>query len=463
MFMSTKKNCSPKFVEYMDFIVNHPNYKGLAINKTNNSYGWVTTKKSDIGKSRLEWANKKAKELNIKQKPGYLRTVMFKIHPTKMKPCQVCGKVLSLNYIYLNKPFVNLLNKKFNYNFNELDSIYDVADVLKRKGVNEDLIKKCFISLFKLNNDYDNSMDIIIKECIQKCSDGFSKYLGPGAMSNFPDRFDGFHSYNRCCRSKEDTGRSKENLSTYNKDRRAYEYWSDGNIFAANKFMKSNFFRGTSADHIGPISLGFIHDPRQLRKLNKKDNSSKRDRLQYNDIIELEKVEDINNICVINWYSDLIWEFIKKNLDKSSDLELFRKMLKTNLQYYMELLWNIIDKCNDKGIKFLTKKFLEPKYRDFKFDYEFNDLGQIINKYPRHETDASHKEFDRFVRISFESVKKFHEKENRKTNIKFSSKQMVTVNLICEMINDDNNDELIFDVMKEFVSSIELNIIKAKE
>ncbi len=26
--------------------------------------------------------------------------------------------------------------------------------------------------------------------------------LGPGAMSNAPDRLDGFHSFNRCCRSK---------------------------------------------------------------------------------------------------------------------------------------------------------------------------------------------------------------------------------------------------------------------
>ena len=460
--MSTKRNCSPKFVEYMDFIINHPNYKDLAISKTDDSYGWVTTKKSDIGKRRLKWANEKAKKLNIKQEPGYLRKVMFEVHPTKMKVCQICGKTLSLDYIYLNKSFINSLNKKFNHNFNELNSIYDVVHILQKNNVNEELIKKYFISLFKLNNNCSNSMDVIIKECIKKCSDGFSKYLGPGAMSNFPDRFDGFHSYNRCCRSKEDTGRFKENLSTYNKDRRAYEYWSDGNIFAANKFMKSSFFKGTSADHVGPISLGFIHDSRQLRKLNKRDNSAKRDRLQYSDIIELEKIENINNICVINWYSDLIWEFIKKNLDKSSDLELFRKMLKINLQYYMELLWNIIDKCNDKGIDFLTRKFLEPKYRDFKFDYEFNNLGQIINKYPKHETDASHKEFDRFVRISFESVNEFHKKENRKSNIKFNSKQMIAINSICEMINNDINNELIFDAMKNFVSSIELNIIETK-
>ena len=39
--------------------------------------------------------------------------------------------------------------------------------------------------------------------------------LSPGVMCNPPDRFDGFHTYNACCRSKEDTGRHKENLATY--------------------------------------------------------------------------------------------------------------------------------------------------------------------------------------------------------------------------------------------------------
>lgn len=461
--MGIERSWHPKFIEYMKFIVNHPNYKGLAINKTTDSYGWVTTKQSEIGKKRLDWANQKAKELNIKEEPGYLRKIMFEIHPTKMKVCQICGKTLSLDYIYLNKSFILSLKKKFNYNFNELDSIYDVVHFLKNKGIDENTLKIYLITIFYIDSKTDDSINVIIKNCIKKCVEGSSKYLGPGAMSNFPDRFDGFHTYNRCCRSKEDTGRSKENLNTYNKDRRAYEYWSDGNIFAANKFMKSNFFIGASADHVGPISLGFIHDPRQLRKLNKRDNSAKRDRLQYNDIIELEKIEDINNICVINWYSDLIWDYIKHNLDKTSNLEIFRKMLKINLQYYMELLWNIVNKCGNKGKNYLIRNFLEPKYNDFKFDYEFNELGQIISKTPRHETEASRKEFDRFVRISFESVYEFHEKENRKTNIHFTPKQMININMICNMINANGDDELITNIIKEFVTGIELNIIKNEE
>src|SRR5690606_11799863 len=38
--------------------------------------------------------------------------------------------------------------------------------------------------------------------------------LSPGAMSNAPDRLDGFHTYNLCCRQSQDTGRIAANLKT---------------------------------------------------------------------------------------------------------------------------------------------------------------------------------------------------------------------------------------------------------
>ncbi len=50
--------------------------------------------------------------------------------------------------------------------------------------------------------------------------------LSPGAMSNAPERLDGFHSFNLCCRSKTDPGRSKENLQSYTTDRRVSDIGS---------------------------------------------------------------------------------------------------------------------------------------------------------------------------------------------------------------------------------------------
>ena len=84
----------------------------------------------------------------------------------------------------------------------------------------------------------------VIELVENECRNNGKRLLSPGAMSNFPDRYDGFHTYNRCCRSAQDKGRSKENLRSYTKDGRAYEYWSDGNIHAANQFMVVFFLRG---------------------------------------------------------------------------------------------------------------------------------------------------------------------------------------------------------------------------
>lgn len=456
--MSKERNWHPNFIKYMDYIVGHKNYEGLCIEKSDNSYGWIATAKGNVGKKRIEWAIQKAKELNIEIKPGVYREVMFAVHPTKKKVCQICGRELSLDYIYLNNSFIKFLKNNYNIELNELNSIYDVVTILKNIGKTEEQVIEILKNRFNLSEKVSN-LDLTIKECIQLCTKGKSKDLGPGCMSNFPDRFDGFHTYNRCCRSREDTGRSKENLYSYGKDRRAYEYWSDGNIHAANKFMHSSFFENTSADHVGPISLGFIHDSRTLRKMPVGENSSKRDRLLYEDVVELQEIEQLNDICVISWYSSMIWEFIKNNLEYSVDLEKYRIMLKQNMSLYMEILWTIKNNCKEKGEKFLIENLLLPKYECFKYDYEFNELGQIIKQIPRNITESTKKEFDRYVRIALASVDEYHEKENRKMTITLKEKNKLEVMHLCDMILKNENAEKIISELKNIVKKIQEEIL----
>ena len=57
-------------------------------------------------------------------------------------------------------------------------------------------------------------------------------------MSNCPDRLDGFHDHCLKCRPSSDKGRHQSNLQKYGEDRRAYEYWSDGNWKKASWLMK---------------------------------------------------------------------------------------------------------------------------------------------------------------------------------------------------------------------------------
>ena len=404
-----------KFIEYMDFIVNHPNYKGLEIKKkSDGSYSWIATAQSEVGKARQKWALEKAKELGIPNEPGVYAKVMFAIHPTKSKVCQTCGKTMSLYYVYPNPNLIKAIKQEFNYDCDTCTSVYDIVDMLLN-NFDEDIVKKFLINKFKLNNKlFTLPWRKLLDYCEDACRNGPSNLLGPGAMSNFPDRFDGFHTYNRCCRSKEDKGRSAENLRSYTKDRRAYEYWSDGNIHAANQYMGSGFFKGTSADHVGPISLGFLHDPLFLRPMPTGENSSKRDRLQYDDIETIIDIEVANNICGMSWYSKEIWEFIKYHYKYHPEyLESFWNALKTSRNTYMNFLWMIIHYGKQDGINFCVEALLRPNLHYFEYDYEFGPLGKIIKKTKRNITDSTKKEAERYFRIAIQSVLDYHEKENR--------------------------------------------------
>ena len=239
----SERNWNKQFIEYMKMIVNHQNYSGLPIKRDDNGQlKWIAPAKSDIGNKRIKWAQNKAKELGFPVEAGVYAKVMREIHPTKMKVCQICGKEMSIYYFYPSFNLIKLIKKNFDVDIDGLTHIYEVWDLLC-KVKNIEIVKTFFIRTFGLDNTYINrTKEEILNACEYQCRENGRKYLSPGAMSNFPDRYDGFHTYNICCRSSQDKGRSKENLKSYTKDRRAYEYWSDGNIHAANQFMGSDFF-----------------------------------------------------------------------------------------------------------------------------------------------------------------------------------------------------------------------------
>ena len=108
----SKRNWHPDFIKYMNWIIHHPNYAGLPIEKkSDGSYRWITTAKSEIGRGRIDWCLSKAKELGIPNKAGVYADVMLAVHPTKIKVCQTCGRKMSLYYLYPNANFLKSLNK----------------------------------------------------------------------------------------------------------------------------------------------------------------------------------------------------------------------------------------------------------------------------------------------------------------------------------------------------------------
>ena len=437
------KEWNARFLKYMELICNHPNYTGLPIErKTDGSLRWIAPAKSEIGQGRIEWANKKAIELGLQIRAGVYADVMLEIHPNKWKVCQTCGKLMSLYYHYPNHQFLVSLNRTFKCDFNDCDHISDIWDALIERGVRKEDLARFLIDKGNLDLDYRTAAkDKIINELEYACRKGGKKCLGPGAMSNFHDRFDGFHTYNRCCRVTQAMGRSKENMKSYTRDRRAYEYWSDGNIHAANQFMGSSYFDGISADHIGPISLGFVHDPRYLQPMTSSDNSSKRDRLQIEDIENIIETEERTGIYPMSWYSKLIWEFIRDNYKSYPDMvsTVYRDALKQNMTNYMYILRSILELCPKNGELFLIKTFLEPHYDCFRYSYEFNSRGEIINRIPRHYTARNQNEMDRYVRIAMEAVREYGEKDNRNNKPDFTKAEIDELKNICRNIEYDLN------------------------
>lgn len=453
-----------RFIAYMNGIIQHKNYKGLAIDKKEDgSYRWLAPKDSTTGQARIKWAEEKAVELGYEIKPGVYANVMLEIHPTKWKICQTCGSRMSLYYHYPNANFLKALNKKFNADYTMVDHISDIWDDLLSKGHSHNDIASFLIAKSGITASTSETKDAIIEKVEIACRKGGKGMLGPGAMSNFPDRFDGFHSYNRCCRSAQDKGRSKENLSSYSKDRRAYEYWSDGNIHAADEFMGSAFFKanGLSADHIGPISLGFIHDPRYLQPMLSNDNSSKRDRLLLEDVEKIIETEKRTRVYPITWHSKLIWEYIKENYADNTEKvpTIYRDALKQNMANFMGILRIILDECPKKGEAFLVETYLKPHSDCFNYSYEFNELGEIISKTPRHFTDRNANEFDRYQRIAIQSVYDYVDKDNRNNRPNFAREEQIMTKYLCDKINSDVAYPEIKEYFESLVETIQLRLI----
>lgn len=454
----------PEFAKYMDFIINHPNYKGLCIvKKKDGSWSWFGTKQTEVGKSRIAWCEAKAQELGFKIEPGVYANVMLAIHPTKWRVCQTCGRSMSLYYHYPNANLLKSIQKKFGVEYTDIDHISDIWADLVHKGFSEENIVDFFVSKADLHIDRNSATkESVIDELEKACRTGDKKLLGPGAMSNFPDRFDGFHSYNRCCRAEQDKGRSKENLKSYTKDRRAYEYWSDGNVHAANQFMGSDYFKGVSADHIGPISLGFVHDPRYLQPMPGSDNSSKRDRLQYDDIVKIIETHSRTGIYPMSWQSQLLWEYIKANYEAHRDYIsiIYRDALKQNMSNYMFVLWYILENTHQKGTDVLEKAFLEPHYADFDYSYEFNELGEIVHRVPRHFTERNENECERYKRIAIESIYDYNDKANRNLKPFLTSSEMQQLDSICQRIAKDVNIEEIKSLIVGLMEKIQMRLIE---
>lgn len=368
MVKRTNRNWDTAFQKYMEIIINHPNYKGMPSPfKKDGSIRWIVTGKSPIGQTREKWWDNKRANLKVEKKPGWKAIVAKKIHPFGEKPCQVCGKVMKLNYAYPNKtcPY--------------------------KKDTNTECDRNCCNVFIKLSS---------------------CPHLGPGVMSDCPDRFDGFHTYNRCCRSVQDTGRHSDNLSRYGEDRRAYEFWSEGDWKAASWLMQEFRKHGISPDHIGPISLGFCHRPR-FSPMTRGQNSAKGNRLTLEDVKSLIE-DERQGKQIVSSHTKPLWDKLKNLVQTDEDAKAISNLMRANLHKILTI-FSMIAENGQK--EFLIKYFLHPEYA--LYQHEFVDFSPSTGKFSKILTTKAirtehHRNAERYIRKSFEALALYKTKDNRK-------------------------------------------------
>ncbi len=451
--MATKGNkrtnleANEAFLQYEEEIVNHPAYAGMPdLRHDDGTIQWEAPSNRGAGvfqfshDKRYQWWVEKAAEIGIStDEDKWISKVAKTIHPTKLHPCKVCGRVMDIRYCYLSSNFIKRVQKlPFYDGAVEMDEITHILDfVAAFVDTYADDAFNALPGLLKCTQvkeipNMPHELSAWTSWIEQSYIPQEPSMLGPGAMSNAPDRLDGFHTFNRCCRSKADKGRSKENLASYSTDRRAFENWSDGNWITANKLMgfinsspdmkkercanegsDGHHPRPCSADHIGPISLGFCHRP-EFQFLCKPCNSAKNNRMYFSDVRHLIEVEESGE-TVATWYANPIWQKCKGRVtDKESALRLSRVM-RDNRNIAMMLLADFINR--DEYLFLFTLLNLE--YADY--DYEIIPGSTRINNhivtvdFSQRESTLRYVNIQktRKIRVAFSSLSEYAKKENR--------------------------------------------------
>lgn len=411
MSEDTSRSWHPSFKKYTDFIVRHPNYKGLFFEySADGNVKWVVAGKSDNGLKRRSWWDAKCRENKIKIEPGCYAKIALAVHPTKKHVCQICGKSLIIEYVYPNKRLINIIKKGFGVEYAPYDkTIFDIINDLVKNPVS---LNK-FLSIFKISDSSIKTKKEFNKYIYQEFTQKNVKaFLSPGVMSNSPDRFDGFHSDGNCCRGVSDKGRHKDNLSRYGQDRRVYENWADGNWKMADRLMSEFSNYGLSADHIGPISLGFCHRPK-FQPMTREQNSTKNNRMSFNDVETLIK-DELEGDKVISWHSRFIWDNLKGKVKNDKDAVKLSSLMRANLHHILTV-FSII---KDNGYETFLKRLLHPEYSfyDYKFvgfspkDGTYKEVKVIERTGKNQQNNVG-----RYLRIAFDELDQYRSISNRKT------------------------------------------------
>jgi Alw26I/Eco31I/Esp3I family type II restriction endonuclease len=432
---NSKAGKHPAFVAYMKAIACHPNYAGMPdLINAKGEIQWEAPSNRRAGQfrdthhKRRDWWRAKAKELGINTDANqWISQAAKLLHPTKKKPCSVCGKEMDIRYIYPSKQLAARVRA---LPFVPIDYLIppdaDVFSLIRNLYVDfgtqvTSALPAVFgVILPKQANNPEAVISWIESELVPR----ETRLLSPGVMSNAPDRLDGFHTFNRCCRHTADKGRHASNLKTYVTDRRVFEYWSAGDWIAANELMgliRSKFgdepcLHGHSGpctcDHVGPISLGFCHRA-SFRLLCHACNSARNNRMTLADVQSLILEESLGK-SVISWHSQALWNARKFSVVDNETALRLSKQLRDNRHALMYAL----DAIAQEGHYAFLSLFLELDRAEYEVGFQNLRIENSVTVFDNEIRKArltkySDEQKARRIRIAFAELYSYHAKANR--------------------------------------------------
>jgi len=413
-----------KYIQYMDMIVNHEAYAGMpnAVSPDGHINWQVSSGKNTsffkYYQARFKWWITQADRLKLPGKDNEEERFSIAarlIHPTGYRPCRLCGELYNIGYFYANYSLCKKIKKQYGLNIHKGTAINEILVDVSETGVD---VEEFCLKLFPERKQYFKKYGIHPK-AFESSNHLRSNYLSPGFMCNPPDRLDGFHDYALCCRKKKDPGRSDENMRSYNHDRRAFMWWSQGDWLLSDALYNSagpgkcvvcgKSVKKVSPDHVGPLSCGFKQIP-YFVPMCTKHNSSKNRRLTPEDVKLLLKYEKDNNVSVASWQVQSIWDKNKSNVCDA----LTARELSNLMRAFEDVFLRTMNLIKEKGHAYFLACQLSPE--NAFYDIQFEDLNDAsltfasVKKIPN-TSKLRYSMAARAIRIAFEELENYVEKD----------------------------------------------------
>jgi Alw26I/Eco31I/Esp3I family type II restriction endonuclease len=414
----------PRYVDYMRMIVDHPNYRGMpgAVSEDGRINWQVSSGRStsfhEYYDLRWQWW---AFEADRHQVPGFgnsnsrFSVTARLIHPSGQRACRLCGEDRDIGYVYLNDRLARRLNK-----------ITGTGQFVKWAHVDAALaairvapaIETTLVEVLPERGPYFERWGMT-GEAFEAARHVESNWLSPGYMANPPDRLDGFHDYCLYCRAANDPGRSEENLRSYAHDRRAFEYWAEGDWAMADALfncaaagvcvMCEREVDRVSPDHVGPLACGFKQMPLFVPTCQR-CNSAKNRRMRLADVRLLVDFEVRTGESVASWHVRGLWDAQKHAVLTDEDAAELSTQLRGLQDLYLRTLYALLTHGHARFLSTL----LHPEYAYF--NHIFEDLDPSTFTYSRVRTTRARVTAGRSslakrsVRIAFEELASYAQK-----------------------------------------------------